>query len=99
MEEKKNKQGQDQEKLSYEALKKTAADLYQQNMRLQHQLEQFDSTSFILSMLFKVMDHKENYDYEFVDWVKKNIQGALTTFMEQFGEQENKDEDEHTHTS
>lgn len=99
MEEKKNKQGQDQEKLSYESLKKTAADLYQQNMRLQHQLEQFDATSFILSMLFKVMDHKENYDNEFVDWVKKNIQGALTTFMEQFGEQENKDEDEHAHTS
>ena len=99
MEEKKNKQVQSQEKLSYEALKKTAADLYQQNMNLHRQLDNFNATSFLLSMLFKVMDHKENYDYEFVDWVKKNIQGALTTFMEQFGEQENKDEDEHAHTS
>ena len=93
MEEKKNKQGQNQEKLSYEGLKKTAADLYQQNMQLRHQLEQFDSTSFILSMLFKVMDHRENYDPEFVDWVKKNIQDALVSFMEQFVEPEKKDED------
>ena len=94
MEEKKNKQGQNQEKLSYEGLKKTAADLYQQNMQLRHQLEQFDSTSFILSMLFKVMDHKENYDADFVEWVKNNIQEALKSFMEQFAEPEKKDENE-----
>lgn len=98
MEEKKTKKGQNQEKLSYEGLKKTAADLYQQNMRLQHQLNQFDSTSFILSMLFKVMDHSEQYDAEFVKWCKENIQGALTTFMEQFVEQE-KNENEQAHTS
>ena len=94
MEEKKNKQGQNQEKLSYEGLKKTAADLYQQNMQLRHQLEQFDSTSFILSMLFKVMDHKENYDADFVEWVKNNIHEALKSFMEQFAEPEKKDENE-----
>lgn len=94
MEEKKNKQGQNREKLSYEGLKKTAADLYQQNMQLRHQLEQFDSTSFILSMLFKVMDHKENYDADFVEWVKNNIQEALKSFMEQFAEPEKKDENE-----
>ena len=94
MEEKKNKQGQNQEKLSYEGLKKTAADLYQQNMQLRHQLEQFDSTSIILSMLFKVMDHKENYDADFVEWVKNNIQEALKSFMEQFAEPEKKDENE-----
>lgn len=94
MEEKKTKKGQNQEKLSYEGLKKTAADLYQQNMQLRHQLEQFDSTSFILSMLFKVMDHKENYDADFVEWVKNNIQEALKSFMEQFAEPEKKDENE-----
>jgi len=94
MEEKKTKAGQAQEKLSYDKLKQMASDLYQENMKLRNQLQNFDTTSFLLSMLFKVMDHADLYDFEFRDWTKKNIQAALTGFMEQITEpEEKKDED------
>jgi hypothetical protein len=90
MEEKKKNVAQPQEKLSYDALKQTASDLYQQNMNLRRQLDDFNASSFLLSMLFKVMDHSSEYDAEFVKWAKENIQGALTAFVESFQEPESK---------
>lgn len=84
----KNKTAQPK-KLSYEELQKTAGDLYQQNQKMLQQIRQmqdalerrdFDYSSFFLSMLFKVMEHPEMYDAEFVDWSAKHIQAALTSF-------------------
>ena len=94
MEEKK-KQGQAQEKLSYDQLKQMASDLYQQNQQLHAQLKNFDVTSFFLSMLFKVMDHADKYDFQFVEWSKKNIQNTLTSFVDSLmGEEEGEKKDE-----
>lgn len=94
MEEKKTKSGQAQEKLSYEKLKELAAGLSQRNQMLERQLQSFDTTSFTLDLLFRVMDHKDNYDSQFVDFVKKNIQAAVMSFMQQFAEPKEKDENE-----
>ena len=89
MEEKKNPKGQVKERLSYDELKRVAGELDQQNQRLVEQinkmqaaLEQqaFDQTSFFLSMLFRVMDHSDQYSAEFVKWCKDGIEGALTSF-------------------
>jgi len=92
MEEKK-KPGQAQEKLSYEDLKRMCSDLYQRNQQLAAQIQNFDTTSFFLSMLFKVMDHSDKYDFTFVEWAKKNIQTTLTSFVDAIGgEEEPKDE-------
>lgn len=82
---------QKKEKLSYEDLQRTAGDLYQQNQKMLRQIQQmqdaldrrdFDYTSFFLSMLFKVMEHPEMYDAQFVDWTKENIQAAMRSFAE-----------------
>lgn len=85
-----NKQNE-QKKLTYEELQRTAGDLYQQNQKMLRQIQQmqealqnrdFDYTSFILSMLFKVMDHPEMYDTDFVDWARDRIQTAMRSFYE-----------------
>lgn len=104
MEEKKKPtvEGQDQEKLSYDKLKQMASDLYADNHKLSRhveqltqQLNQFDSTSFILTMLFKVMDHPNQYDKPFLAWVKNNIQKALMQMLTpEQEEEEKKDEAE-----
>ena len=95
MEENKQKE---QKKLTYEELQRTAGDLYQQNQKMLRQIQQmqealqnrdFDYTSFILSMLFKVMDHPEMYDTEFVDWARVHIQTAMMSF---YAVAENKEE-------
>ena len=102
MEEKKTTvEGQPQEKLSYDQLKKMVSDLYADNQKLSRhveqltqQLNQFDSTSFALTMLFKVMDHPNQYDKPFLAWVKTNIQNALTSMLApEPEEEEKKDED------
>lgn len=95
MEEKKNK------KLSYDELNKMFSELhlqyqklaaeYQKAMQALHDRD-FDYTSFFLQMLFKVVDHPEQYSKEFVGWTVKNIEGALTSFADNFKQQEeNKD--------
>ena len=102
MEEKKTTvEGQAQEKLSYDKLKQMVSDLYADNQKLSRrveqltqQLNQFDSTSFVLSMLFKVMDHPNQYDKPFLAWAKANIQSALTAMLApEPEEEEKKDED------
>jgi arsenate reductase-like glutaredoxin family protein len=90
-----------QEKMSYDELKKMASDLYADNQKLSrhveqltNQLNQFDTTSFILSMLFKVMDHPNQYDKPFLAWVKANIQSTLTAMLTPEPEEEKKTQDE-----
>lgn len=89
MGEHKNKPVASQPKLTYDQLSKIAADLSQQNQNLVQRLQQMkealednslNEMSFFLSMLFKVVDHKESYDPEFVKWVVANIQSILTAY-------------------
>ena len=87
MEEKK-KNGQP-EKLSYEDLAKNFGELHLQYQKLVQEYQKavqalnsrdFDYTSFFLSMLFKVMEHPEMYNEEFVSWAGKHIEDALYAF-------------------
>lgn len=89
-----------QEKLTYEQLQHVAGELSQQNQRLMQQVRQmnealdrrdFDYSSFFLSMLFKVMDHPEMYDEQFVEWAKDSIQEALSAFSKAITPQEEND--------
>lgn len=102
MEEKK-KAGQP-EKLSYEELAKNFGDLHLQYQKLVAEYRKamealnnrdFDYTSFFLSMLFKVMEHPEMYNEEFVTWTSKHIEDALYAFDNAMKQQpENKNEAE-----
>lgn len=102
MEEKK-KAGQP-EKLSYEELAKNFGDLHLQYQKLVAEYRKamealnsrdFDYTSFFLSMLFKVMEHPEMYNEEFVSWTSKHIEDALYAFDNAMKQQpENKNEAE-----
>lgn len=87
MEEKK-KNGQP-EKLSYEQLASKFGELSLQYQKLIQEYQKavqalnnrdFDYTSFFLSMLFKVMEHPEMYNEEFVQWTSKHIEDALYAF-------------------
>ena len=89
MEENKKKQEQP-EKLSYEKLNEIASNLHITNQKLYARVQElqealsnkeFDYTSFFLSMLFKVVEHAEMYNAEFVEWTVKNIEDALRSFM------------------
>lgn len=103
MEEKKKKQEQP-EKLSYEELAKNFGDLHLQYQKLVAEYRKamealnnrdFDYTSFFLSMLFKVMEHPEMYNEEFVTWTSKHIEDALYAFDNAMKQQpENKNEAE-----
>ena len=84
MEEKK-KTGQP-EKLTYEQLASKFGELSLQYQKLVAEYQKamealrnrdFDYTSFFLSMLFKVMEHPEMYNEEFVQWAGKHIEDAL----------------------
>ena len=44
--------------------------------------QDFNYTAFFLQMLFKVLEHPENYSKEFVPWCAKNIELAVTTFAD-----------------
>ena len=92
MEEKKQKEQEQPKKLSYDELSHAASDLSMQYQKavqyiqkLQDELDrlQFNRTAFLLESLFKVMDHPEMYDNDFVDWTKGNIQDAVKTFYEE----------------
>jgi len=90
--------------LSYEELKAAFNDLSMQYQKLVGQYQQalrtingFDSTSFILNAMFKVMEHPELYKDGFVGWVAENIEGALTTLAQNINasseeKEESKDE-------
>lgn len=78
-------------KLTYEELSKVASDLHVQYQKLMAEYKkalaalesrEFDSISFLLHSLFKVLDHPELFKDEFVKWSIENIQGALTSFAE-----------------
>lgn len=91
MEEKKQK------KLTYEELSKAASDLhiqyqklaaeYQKAMQALHDRD-FDYTSFFLQMLFKVMDHPDQYKSDFVVWASTSIEDALQAFAANFNKTE-----------
>ena len=107
--EEKQKSGQP-EKLSYEQLSKAASDLhvnYQKLSAMYQQLSdqyekavealknrEFDYTSFFLSMLFKVMEHPEMYNDDFVSWASKQIEDALYSFEKAMTPKEKTDEAE-----
>lgn len=59
-----------------------------QNAMAQLNDNAFNYTSFFVSMLFKVMEHPEQYKPEFVKWASENIMGSLTTFAQSFASQE-----------
>ena len=90
MEENKNKVEGKPEKLSYEKLNEIASNLHVSNQKLYARVQElqealsnreFEYTSFFLTMLFKVVEHAEMYNQDFVDWTIKNIEDALRSFM------------------
>ena len=103
--EEKNK-NQQPKKLSYDELNKAASELHVQYQKLLAEYQKamqalqsrdFDYTSFFLQMLFKVMEHPEMYKDDFIKWASENIEGALTSFAENFKapvSEEKKDEAE-----
>lgn len=91
MEEKKQDKNPQEQRLSYDKLKEAASELsvqYQKAVQYIQSLEQklenqnFSRTAFLLDSLFKVMDHADLYDKEFVAWSKDNIQDAVREFYE-----------------
>lgn len=94
------KQVKDQ-KLSYEELSRAASELHVNYQKLQQKYVEamealrnrdFEYTSFFLQMLFKVLDHPEQYTQDFVDWSVKNIEGALQSFADSMSEAAEKEE-------
>ena len=85
----------EQKKLTYDELNKACSDLHQQYQRLAAEYQkamqalnnrQFDYMSFFLQMLFKVLEHPENYNKEFVEWAAQNVEQSLTSFAEFVGQ-------------
>lgn len=83
-EEKKN------QKLTYEQLSQYCGELSQQYQKAIERIrslesalrdDSFNRMSFFLSMLFKVMDHPEMYESEFVEWASANIQNIMHSFV------------------
>jgi len=54
----------------------------------------FDYMSFFVSMLFKVLEHPEQYKKEFVVWAASKIEDALLSFDEQINPKPEKTEEE-----
>lgn len=86
-----NKKKGQPEKLSYEELAKNFGELHLQYQKLAQEYQkamsalrdrEFEYTSFFLSTLFRVMEHPEMYNTEFVDWASKHIEDALYAFDE-----------------
>lgn len=78
-------------KLTYEQLSKALNDIHLQYNKLMAEYQKamealrnrdFDYTSFFLTMLFKVMDHPDMYNKEFVSWCSASIEAALTSFSD-----------------
>lgn len=94
---------QSPKKLSYEELQKAAGDLHLQYQKLANEYQkaiqalnnrEFDYMSFLLQMLFKVVEHPEMYKTEFVAWSTDTIQAALTSFAESIKPKEEAKNDE-----
>ena len=73
--------------LSYEELKQKFGELYAQYEKATNYIQKleeaasentFNQISFFISMLFKVMDHPEQYTPDFVKWASENIMSTLT---------------------
>ena len=82
--------------LSYEELKGRFGELYAQYQKAMghiRKLEEalsdsaFNRVSFLISMLFRVMEHLEQYRPEFVRWASQNIESALTEFADSMTEE------------
>lgn len=82
---------EEKKKLSYEELSKAASELHIQYQKLMSEYQKaiaalddraFNYTSFLLQMLFKVVEHPKMYTKEFVEWSIKNIESAIYTFAE-----------------
>ena len=87
-------------KLTYEELQQKFGELFQQYQKATDYIKKlegalnentFNQTSFFISMLFKVMDHPEQYTPEFVKWSSENIMSALTEFANAFSGKENEE--------
>ena len=86
---------EEKKKLSYEELSKAASELHLQYQKLMSEYQKavaalddraFNYTSFLLQMLFKVVEHPELYKKEFVDWSINNIESAICTFADSINE-------------
>lgn len=89
MEEKNKKPAQKPQEITFDQLKQYYGELSQryqqlaaQNEQLQQALEnqEFNYMSFYVSMLFKVMEHPEMYQEDFVSFAAKEIEDALRSF-------------------
>lgn len=93
-----------QAKLTYDELQQKFGELFAQYQKATNyiqKLEQtlsestFNQTSFLISMLFKVMDHPEQYKTDFVKWASENIESTLAELANALsarGEEEKKEE-------
>lgn len=79
------------QKLSYEQLNQALSELHMQYQKLTQEYRKaldalnnrdFEYTSFFLSILFKVIEHPEMYQDEFVKWAVQNVQAAIQSFAE-----------------
>lgn len=103
MEENKTKAGkapEGQKKLSYEELNQIASDLHMSNQRLYSRVQEledvlsrrdFEFSSFFMNSLFRVVDHAEMYDSDFIDWCIGNIKNAMYSFVQNTTSEEKKD--------
>lgn len=82
---------EEKKKLSYEELSKAASELHIQYQKLMSEYQKamaalddraFNYSSFLLQMLFKVVEHPEMYTKEFIEWSTKNIESAIYSFAE-----------------
>lgn len=85
------------ERLSYEKLADAANQLHQQNQQYLHQMKQmqFQLQEFArgeriqaLGFAFKVLDHAEKFDKEFVTMIVDTIKESLTPIEEEIPNQE-----------
>lgn len=96
---------QQNKKLTYEELSQKFGELFAQYQKATAYIQKlesamnensFNQTSFFISMLFKVMDHPEQYNPDFVKWASENIESALREFASAFSapeKEEDKEED------
>lgn len=90
-----------QTKLTHEELSQKFGELYAQYQKATQYIQKlesalnentFNQTSFFISMLFKVMEHPEMYNTDFIKWAQENIESALRTFAAALAEPENEED-------
>ena len=86
-----------EKKLSYEELSKAASELHVQYQKLMAEYRRvteelsrrdFEFSFTLLGMLFKVMDHPDQYKSDFVGWASDTIQMMLMSFSQAIGGEE-----------